>query len=108
MKHKTFKEIEMAARKQPQEDPKAAPQEDPKSTPSEPVGISFCEAVKKMRSGAKFKRAGWSKHVGLSYVEIRRGETIPVLSTSKHFSPYTPSIEDTMTEDWIELEEGGE
>ena len=65
--------------------------------------MSILEALELAQRGKRVRREGWSKALQKHYITINRGETLPTLSNGKHGSPYTPSIVDVMTKDWIEI-----
>jgi len=65
--------------------------------------MTILDALKQAERGAKLRRKGWSKALDSHYITIRRGESLPVLTTGKHASPYTPSIVDVMAADWEEI-----
>ena len=68
--------------------------------------MTILEAFAEAERSRNVRRHGWSKALDGHFITIRRGETLPVLSTGKHFSPYTPSIQDVMTKDWYVVEGG--
>ena len=66
--------------------------------------MTILDALEEAERSRKVRRRSWSKALDGHFVTIRRGETLPVLSTGKHFSPYTPSIADVMAKDWYVVE----
>lgn len=80
-------------------------QQEKEAETAQPEGdsMNILEAFERAQRGAKVRRKGWSKALDGHHVVFRRGESLPVLSTGKFGSPYTPSIVDVMTSDWEEI-----
>ncbi len=66
--------------------------------------MTILDALEEAERSRKVRRRSWNKALSGHFVTIRRGETLPVLSTGKHFSSYKPSIVDVMAKDWYVVE----
>ena len=65
--------------------------------------MTILEALELAQRSKKVRREGWSEALDKFYITINRGETLPTLTNGKHGSPYTPSIIDVLSKDWIEI-----
>ena len=64
--------------------------------------LTILEAIELSKKEKFFKRRAWSKHLK-SALTTKRGETLPVIVVGKHSTPYQPSIEDVISDDWYEV-----
>lgn len=88
------------AAKKAEAEAKAKLEAEQKAAEEADSSMTILEAFEEAERSRNVRRMGWSKALDDHFVTIRRGETLPVLSTGKHYSPYTPSIADVMTKDW--------
>jgi len=67
--------------------------------------MNIVEAMELAESGKKVRRSGWSKELAKHYIEIPRGQTVPLFTTGNHPTPYQPSVPDMMIHDWEKVGE---
>lgn len=73
----------------------------------EAEAMHIVDAFAFTREDKKVARRGWSKELKKHFIFTARGQTLPQLSNGKHSSPYTPSIDDVMKNDWFIFGEEG-
>jgi len=65
--------------------------------------FGICKAIELAGRGKKMQRLAWQKQASHLYITIRRDETKPILTNGKHGTMYSPSIDDVMAKDWVEI-----
>ena len=67
--------------------------------------MNFLEAMELSERSGKLSRRAWNKELSKHYVTHLRGHSKPSLTAGKHATPYTPSYEDAVGNDWFNIEE---
>ena len=67
--------------------------------------MNFLEAMELSERSGKLARRAWNKELSNHYVTHLRGHSKPSFTAGKHATPYTPSYEDAVANDWFNVEE---